>query len=261
MRSPGRSHAATQMGKEVQGGTSKVSTSIETKKKSVGFEWQFVDALYGGYVHWKCKYCHAQKSGGAPRIREHFLGSATKSMRRCQSSHVEQIAIRIKEYYLDKNRKAGVQINLRENMKSTVVENDNASQSARASCNVTPNISASRSDNEDFGSCKNTGIPFMSRTRQTSLHESFSATLLEEAQLALAKAVYFSGSAMSIVDNAHWKHAWKKIGEFGSSFMPPSYHVMRHGMLDKCTDIVKERVNRVVLNNLSTTACTIVSDG
>ena len=36
---------------------------------------------------------------------------------------------------------------------------------------------------------------------------------------------------------------------------------MRHGMLDKRTKFVKERVERVILSNLSTTACTIVSDG
>ena len=101
----------------------------------------------------------------------------------------------------------------------------------------------------------------MLHSRQTSLHESFSASLIEEAQLALAKAVYFFDGAMAIVNNAHWKHAWKKIGEFGSNFMTPLYHAMRHGMLDKYTKLVKERVERMVLRNIPTTACTIVSDG
>ena len=44
MKRPGRSHATAQTGKGVQGGTSKVSTNNETKKKAPGFEWQFVDA-------------------------------------------------------------------------------------------------------------------------------------------------------------------------------------------------------------------------
>ena len=81
MRSPNRSHAAMEAGKTAQCGTSKGCATNETKKKAPGFEWKFIDALYGGYIHWKCKYCHVQKSGGAPCIREHFLGSATKSMR------------------------------------------------------------------------------------------------------------------------------------------------------------------------------------
>ena len=63
----------------------------------------------------------------------------------------------------------------------------------------------------------------------------------------------------------HWKSAWKKIGEFGAGFgagfTSPSYHVMRHIMLDKCTDLVKDRVQRVILSNLSFTGCTIVCDG
>ena len=65
-------------------------------------------------------------------------------------------------------------------------------------------------------------------------------------QLALAKAIFFSGSTMSMIDNMNWKAAWKKIGEFGAGFTTPSYHVMRHGMLDKCVETVKERVERVV---------------
>ena len=81
----------------------------------------------------------------------------------------------------------------------------------------------------------------------------FKSTLLEDAQLALAKAIFFSSSAMSMVDNMHWRSAWKKIGEFGAGFTSPSYHVMRHSMLDKCTDLVKERVQRVILSNLSFT--------
>ena len=85
--------------------------------------------------------------------------------------------------------------------------------------------------------------------------------MLEDAQLALAKAIFFSGSAMSMVDNMHWRSAWKKIGEFGAGFTSPSYHVVRHSTLDKCTDLVKERVQRVILSNLSFTGCTIVCDG
>ena len=82
---------------------SKGSASNQVKKKSPGFEWQFVKAMHGGYVHWECNYCHAVKFGGAPRIKDNFLGSSSKSMRRCQSAHVEQVAMRIKEHYQCKN--------------------------------------------------------------------------------------------------------------------------------------------------------------
>ena len=83
----------------------------------------------------------------------------------------------------------------------------------------------------------------------------------DDAQMALAEAIYFSGSPMMMVDNAHWKTAWKRIGEFGPGFDPPSYHSMRNDLLEKCYAQVKERVQRVVLSNIELSGCDIVSDG
>ena len=70
--------------------------------------------------------------------------------------------------------------------------------------------------------------------RQTSLQESLCNGLLDEAQLApLVEAIYFSGSAMMMVKNDHWKKAWKTIGEFGPGFSAPTYHAMRNELLEK----------------------------
>ena len=66
---------------------------------------------------------------------------------------------------------------------------------------------------------------------------------------------------MLMVESDHWKKAWKKIGEFGPSFSPPTYHSMQNDLFDKCYDHVKERVQRVILNNIFLSGCTIVSDG
>lgn len=66
---------------------------------------------------------------------------------------------------------------------------------------------------------------------------------------------------MTIVDSDHWKRAWKKIGEFGPGFSPPTYYSMRHELLEKCYEGVKERVHRIILSNISLSGCTIVSDG
>ena len=68
----------------------------------------------------------------------------------------------------------------------------------------------------------------------------------------------FFDNMMSMVDNTHWRLAWKKIGEFGASFTTPSDHTMRHGMLDKCTNLVRERVQRVILSSLSFSGHTFV---
>ena len=76
--------------------------------------------------------------------------------------------------------------------------------------------------------------------RQTSLQESFRGPVLEDAQLSLAQAIFYTGNAMVMVDSDHWKRAWKKIGEFGPGFSPPTYHSMRNDLLDKCYEGVKE---------------------
>ena len=44
-------------------------------------------------------------------------------------------------------------------------------------------------------------------------------------------------------------------------FEAPSYHTMRNDMLDKCCNQVKEHVQNVILNNISFSSYTIVSDG
>ena len=68
-------------------------------------------------------------------------------------------------------------------------------------------------------------------------------------------------SPLSIVEKEPWKRTWKKIGELGPGFSPPLYHNMRHSLLDKCDNEVKERVNRVTLSNLELSGRRIVSDG
>ena len=65
---------------------------------------------------------------------------------------------------------------------------------------------------------------------------------------------------MLMVKSNHWKKSWKKIGEFGLGFSPSTYHCMQNDLLDKCYGHVKEHVQRVILNNILLSGCTIVSD-
>ena len=96
---------------------------------------------------------------------------------------------------------------------------------------------------------------------EASLQESLRGKCIDNAQVALAKAIYFLRSPMMMVDNAHWKRAGRKIGEFGAGFDPPSYHVMQNDLLEKCYAQVKEHVQKVVLSNIELLGCSIVSDG
>ena len=58
-----------------------------------------------------------------------------------------------------------------------------------------------------------------------------------------------------------WKSAWKKIGEYGPGFSPPTYNHMRNQLLDKCYLQTKENVERLIIKTADQSGCTIVSDG
>ena len=66
---------------------------------------------------------------------------------------------------------------------------------------------------------------------------------------------------MSMVTRDPWKNAWKKIGEYGPGFFPPSYHQMRITLLDKCYVDTQKEVDRLILKSIDQSGCTIVSDG
>ena len=75
---------------------------------------------------------------------------------------------------------------------------------------------------------------------QASLHENLRNSMLDDAQLALAQAIYFLGSAMLMVESDHWKKAWKKIEEFELHLSSSTYHFLQNNLLDKCYGHVKE---------------------
>ena len=83
---------------------------------------------------------------------------------------------------------------------------------------------------------------------------------MEEAQLALAKAIYFIGGSLAMVNHDEWKTAWKKIGEYGPTFTPPTYHHMRNQLLDKCYTNTQQDVERLIINAMDQSGCTIVSE-
>ena len=100
-----------------------------------------------------------------------------------------------------------------------------------------------------------------SKARQATLVQSFCATALDKAQLAVAKAIYFTGSSLSMVNQDAWKSAWKKIEESSLDFTPPTYNHMRNQLLDTCYLQTKENVERLIINTTEQSGCTIVSDG
>lgn len=183
--------------------------------KNPGPEWQFATNI-SRYIDWKCNICNELKSRGAPHIIDHFLGGSSRICGgKCKGAGADEVAKRLKAA-LDK---AGGSKKLKN---SSIFQTPLSSQS-----NVVKSIP--RSSQPEPPSVTNASLEFQvgsTQTRQVNQVDSICATALEEARLALAKAIYFTGGSLAMVNHDEWKTVWKKIGEYGSRFTPPKYHHM-----------------------------------
>ena len=78
--------------------------------------------------------------------------------------------------------------------------------------------------------------------------DSFHTSALEEAHLALAQAIFCTGSSLTMDNHDEWKSAWKKIGEFGQGFTPPTYHHMQNQLLDKFYSNMQQDVKKLLFD-------------
>ena len=97
----------------------------------------------------------------------------------------------------------------------------------------------------------------------TSLEESFcKGLLLDDAQLILAKVIYFSRSAMMmVVESDHWKKSWKNIVVSLVLQVSHRHYALQTDLLKNGYGQVTERVQRISFTNILLSRCTIVSDG
>ena len=55
-------------------------------------EWQFATNI-SRYIDWKCNICNELKSGGAPHIRDHFLGGNARACGgKCKGPRADEVA-------------------------------------------------------------------------------------------------------------------------------------------------------------------------
>ena len=161
------------------------------------------------FVDWECKLCHATKSGGAPRLREHFLGGPRKTSRTCTHPSAPAVAKRLRDEHQKKEaRKYYTPI---ANVSRVEEQHGSNQQTPEASPICTPSPSVQGEINTGSASSKHHCDMGKVSMRQASLQESLRNGLLDNAQLALAEAIYFLGSAMLMVESDHWKMHGKKL--------------------------------------------------
>ena len=57
----------------------KSQTQNSRKKKAPRIEWEYAINIGDQFMDWKCRLCHTVKLGGAPQLRDHFLGGPRKT--------------------------------------------------------------------------------------------------------------------------------------------------------------------------------------
>ena len=64
--------------------------------KNPDLEWQFATNV-NRYIDWKCNLCNELKSGGAPHIRDHFLGGNSRTIGgKCRGPGADEVATHLR---------------------------------------------------------------------------------------------------------------------------------------------------------------------
>lgn len=196
------------------GSTPSIASKRDTTKKgdkNPSLEWKFATNI-SRYIDWKCNICNESKLVGAPHIRDQFLGGNSRACGgKCKGPRADEVVTCLRAA-LDKIR------GKKKLKMSSAFQTPLSSQS-----NVVKSTPRSSQPKHTLGT--NASLDFQvgsTRTRQFNMVDSIRDTALEEAQLALAKAIYFTRSSLAMVNHSEWKTAWKKIGEYGSEFTPPN---------------------------------------
>ena len=66
-----------------------------------GIEWDYAINIGNQFINWQCILCHASKLGGAPCLREHFLGGPRKRFT-CPHPSARVVAKHLREEILKK---------------------------------------------------------------------------------------------------------------------------------------------------------------
>ena len=78
---------------------------------------------------------------------------------------------------------------------------------------------------------------------------------------SVARAFNSAGIPFNVINNHSFKQALSEVAKFGPGYSPPSEFNLRAYLLEKEVSKVSAVVKTVVMNDLHTTGCAIVSDG
>jgi len=201
-----------------------------------GKEWDHVKVVSElpnkSYVV-QCLYCEKEFCGASNRIRAHIGVDTLNGVAKCKKIPAEVLA----------------KFNAAQSEKAKVEKEILQKRMLNEFWHSTPSASSSCTSNEGLKDAKQQKISVAFRNVQKG-----------EVDAAVARMCYSTGASFNIVNNLYFKQMCKKIGEYGSSYTPPTDYPIRTTLLDKEYQAVQNRVNEAT-GNLKRTLGTIVSDG
>jgi hypothetical protein len=178
----------------------------------------------------KCKFCNKEFVAGKTRARKHFTGGKGAGVGKCKSVPLVVIRHFAAKENLDSNKRA---------TQEEAAALDHATSSDHvAQSSIAPTV----------------------RPRQSTIVEGFKRMDKSGVDAEVARTFYMHGLPFNLVRSKQFYKMCKAIGQYGSSYTPPSYNQLRVDNLKAERALVEERVESLD-HGIKTTGCTITGDG
>ncbi|KAH7284565.1 hypothetical protein KP509_34G060300 [Ceratopteris richardii] len=193
---------------------------LDHMPRKAGGEWEYVDkvkALPKGNWTCRCKFCGHIWDGGANRIRAHILGLKGYGVDKCAQAP-------------QKIREACRKLLAKSSQESGSCSNANVMHSHE---DIVANESANIDDHEETyvsQPCGDTSTFHASQKRRASqgpLQKAWEAQARADADKALRRFFFAEDIPFWKVRSPYFLDMVSAIGRVGSSYKPPSYHLLR----------------------------------
>ncbi|KAI5057894.1 hypothetical protein GOP47_0027909 [Adiantum capillus-veneris] len=203
------------------------SQAASSRRRPVVQTWSWWDEVNfssrgkgGGARPWTCKLCPYKRSGGSNKVRAHLLHEPGHEVKFCPHVAPEKrldLLEKLTVYEVAEAAKRGRFVAVDPSATATPREQREA------------NLDDISRTFKSHGSTPSSSLPH----RQTTLNENWNPKLKEEVDRSVARFFFHDHIAFHASRSPYFRTMVTKIGEYGSSYVPPSSERFRTTFLDK----------------------------
>ncbi|MCO5578077.1 hypothetical protein L7F22_031915 [Adiantum nelumboides] len=203
----------------------------EKEKIQEDYWWEQVivlskyDSKKGGTKRFQCRYCGIQRGGSAMRVNAHLFGIKGHDIKPCGKIRALERARMEREYVLFPEIRGS-------NNLATISASRPPSSSSAATLKGEETFSHS-SWPQPCGS---------TRGKQSSLFTSWHPQQKAQVDAAVARFFYSCGISFNVARSPFFKEMVSEIAQFGPTYQPPSFDVLREKLLDEEVASIKEAI-------------------